>query len=1119
MSTNLVLANGSSLVQTHHDHKYPPILLDGNLEPADLHIWEQAANRYFTKMKVPDEEKVPNIFASFRNLGITNWIDGSKDTMEAEGYTFGDFMTSIREHFLESGWARKIYRAQIKQTMKQQQRFVDYANQVIYYNIILKGTEHHSDDAKLCETFLHNMSEGLLNKHDTLPVDERKRIREIENLNIWIREIETIDRTWKAELKTTADLMNEMLSQRIREEKRTNDRNPDTIRDQNTRNEPRDENRFHPYRSNGRDRNDRDRERDRERYNRDQEYDRGYSRPRDNRYTNRNREPKNDGRTFGTNRNGNSGNRERRCPPLTQAERDLLNEHCGCTKCRKFYVDPEHRSYVCQDWPDAHNYRTLTLQDALDAKPRQSNRQNNRMEQRNTVAATMPLGPTFDDVYSAGMAAMLGNAPTYDGNRAERAASAPPTAHIREVNAVLPSSIAFALGNGSVSSEENDFIGAVSNVAPFTVDHLQWEANVFGGNEFPTRITCLLDNGAHLVLIRPETVADLALPIRKLTEPISVTLALEGKKTVNIFHDYVHLELSSVNNEWTSRTVRALIAPHLCTNILLGLPFLTHNNIVIDHEARSATDKISGFNLMNNDDKMPRKITKKMIPPKIKVKRILENRKAMITELKEKCAERLAKLNEGNLFEIPKPINVVAAMKEAIEILAAKDKLQKCEEKIKDEFKEIFAPIPHISLLPTENMARIQVKNAYQKIANRNYSCPRQYREAFSELIQQRLDSGFIRPSSSPYASPSFVIPKADKTVLPRWVCDFRALNANTIPDNYCMPRIDDILADCAKGKIWATIDMTDSFFQTRIHPDDIHKTAVTTPFGTYEWCVMPMGLRNSPAIHQRRVTNVLRPFIGKICHIYLDDIIIWSDSMEEHMENVRTIMRALRDAKLHVNRKKTKLFCDEVDFLGHHISRRGVEADGSKVERILDWPTPKSAKEVRQFLGLVRYLNAFLPKLAIQSEVLNRLTWKECDKKFPEWTQKYQDAFDAIKAIVVSRECLTIIDHSKMPENKIFVTTDASEKATGAILSFGPSWETARPVAFDSMTLKGAELNYPVHEKGTPSDIAGTMSLEGRSAGIRIPRIHGPQNAIEFQHTNELIPQTSTVDGRTINL
>jgi len=377
MSSNLVLASGSSLVQTHHDHKYPPVLLDGTLQPMDLHIWEQAAHRYFTKMKVPDVEKVTSIFASFCNLGITNWVDRSKDIMEAEDYTFADFMTSFREHFLENGWARKMYCTEIEQTMKPNQHFVDYSNQVIYSNIILKGMEHHSNDAKLHETFLHNMSEGLINKHDTLPVDKHRRIQEIENLNIWIREIETIDRTWKADLKMTADLMNQLLNQHTRDENRTNARNTDTPnRDQNTRNEPWDENRYHPYRSNGKyDRNDREheqdceRERGREQNNRDQEYDRGYNHPRDNGYTNRNREPRNDGHTFGTNRNGNGGNRERRCPPLTQAERDLLNDHDGCTRCRKFYVPPEHHSYVCQDWPDAHNYRTLTLQDTLDAKP------------------------------------------------------------------------------------------------------------------------------------------------------------------------------------------------------------------------------------------------------------------------------------------------------------------------------------------------------------------------------------------------------------------------------------------------------------------------------------------------------------------------------------------------------------------------------------------------------------------------------------------------------------------------------------------------------------------------------------------------------------------------------
>lgn len=123
---------------------------------------------------------------------------------------------------------------------------------------------------------------------------------------------------------------------------------------------------------------------------------------------------------------------------------------------------------------------------------------------------------------------------------------------------------------------------------------------------------------------------------------------------------------------------------------------------------------------------------------------------------------------------------------------------------------------------------------------------------------------------------------------------DYRQLNENTVTDSHPLPRIDDILSDCAKGKIWATIDMTNSFFQTRMHPDHIPLTAVTTPLGLYEWLVMLMGLKNAPAIHQRRVTLALRPYIGKICHIYLDDIVIWSNSIEEHEQNVATILGAL---------------------------------------------------------------------------------------------------------------------------------------------------------------------------------------------------------------------------------
>ena len=228
----------------------------------------------------------------------------------------------------------------------------------------------------------------------------------------------------------------------------------------------------------------------------------------------------------------------------------------------------------------------------------------------------------------------------------------------------------------------------------------------------------------------------------------------------------------------------------------------------------------------------------------------------------------------------------------------------------------------------------------------------------------------------------------------------------------------------------------------------------------------MPMGLKNAPAIHQRRVTLALRPYLGKICHIYLDDIVIWSNSIEEHEKNVSTILQALCNARLYMNPEKMHLFCLEIDFLGHHISARGIEADAKKADHIVAWPQPKTATDVHAFLGLVRYLSAFLPSLAEHTGILTKLTTKESEKNFPTWTPRYQSAFDSVKSIVTSRDCLTTIDLSKLPEYKIFVTTDASDKCSGAVLSFSTDWETARPVAFDSMTFKGAELNYPVHEK-----------------------------------------------------
>ena len=258
------------------------------------------------------------------------------------------------------------------------------------------------------------------------------------------------------------------------------------------------------------------------------------------------------------------------------------------------------------------------------------------------------------------------------------------------------------------------------------------------------------------------------------------------------------------------------------------------------------------------------------------------------------------------------------------------------------------------------------------------------------------------------------------------------------VPNNFPLPRIEDILCDCAMGKIFGELDMMNSFFQTKVHPDDVHWLSVHTPWGLHEWTVLPMAVRNAPAVHQQRMTCALRHLIGKICHVYLDDTIIWSQTLNEHDKNVHLVLEALRAGALFCYLKKTSLFCDEIDFLGHHISTRGIEVDPKKVQRILDWPVPKNTGDVGSFLGLVRYLADHLPRLADFMSILNPLTMKDVEKNFPPWESSQQAAFDGIKELVTSSECLATIDHDNPGENLIFLTCDASDRCSGAILSWG---------------------------------------------------------------------------------
>ena len=190
----------------------------------------------------------------------------------------------------------------------------------------------------------------------------------------------------------------------------------------------------------------------------------------------------------------------------------------------------------------------------------------------------------------------------------------------------------------------------------------------------------------------------------------------------------------------------------------------------------------------------------------------LIQQKELVTVVKEKW------LPEHPPDETVHTLNYIAAIKDRISSIISAEILVHKEVQLKKEFREIFEPIPHVEQLPTDVQAWIKLIDPQKTIKSRSYPCPQKYRDAWQTLIQQHLAAGFIKPSSFAHASPAFIIPKVDLTVLPCWVNDYHQLNSNMITDSHPIPHIDDILNNCAKGKIWATINMTNTFFQTHMH-------------------------------------------------------------------------------------------------------------------------------------------------------------------------------------------------------------------------------------------------------------------------------------------------------------
>ena len=318
--------------------------------------------------------------------------------------------------------------------------------------------------------------------------------------------------------------------------------------------------------------------------------------------------------------------------------------------------------------------------------------------------------------------------------------------------------------------------------------------------------------------------------------------------------------------------------------------------------------------------------------------------------------------------------------------------------------------------------------------------------------VDELISKGWVRDSMSPCAVPVILVPKKDGTW--RMCSDCRALNNITIKYRHPIPRLDDLLDELHGACYFSKIDLKSGYNQIRIREGDEWKTAFKTKYGLYEWLVMPFGLTNAPSTFMRLMNHILREFIGKFVVVYFDDILIYSTSLDLHIDHLKSVLTVLRKEQLYANLEKCIFCTNHVVFLGFVVSSKGVQVDEEKVRAIQEWPTPKSVTEVRSFHGLASFYRRFVKDFSTLAAPLNEVLKKNVGFK---WGEKQEEAFNVLKQKLTNAPILALPNFQKSFE----IECDASNVGIGAVLM-----QEGHPIAYFSEKLSGPTLNYSTYDK-----------------------------------------------------
>jgi hypothetical protein len=328
--------------------------------------------------------------------------------------------------------------------------------------------------------------------------------------------------------------------------------------------------------------------------------------------------------------------------------------------------------------------------------------------------------------------------------------------------------------------------------------------------------------------------------------------------------------------------------------------------------------------------------------------------------------------------------------------------------------------------------------------------------EVMREYVEAGLRSGTLIPSTSPYGSMALIVKKKDGT--PRVVIDYRALNEVTIKNKYPLPLMDELFDRTVGARFFTSIDLRNGFLQIAIRPEDREKTAFRTRFGHFEYTVLPMGLCNAPGTFMQLMNQLFADMLDKSVLCFLDDILIYSRTEEEHLKSLETVLARLKEQELYVKPSKCAFMQTEVSFLGHRIGADGLRVAPDKISTVQNWPQPKNVTEVRSFTGLANFYRRFVKDYSRIALPLTELTKDTVPWK---WGAEQQGAFDELKRALCSPPVLLIADQTK----PFTLNTDACNYAIGATLQQDQG-NGLQPVAYFSAKMSDAERRYDVREK-----------------------------------------------------